>query len=345
MAWEASCLKFMLKITKNPLIFPISIAPMLGWTTRHFRYFLRLISKKPLLYTEMITSSAILYHLDKNNLLGFATSEQPLVFQVGGGDPQQLAQAAPSIAKQGYSAINLNVGCPSHRVQSGVFGAVLFKKPELVAQCVRAMRSVVSLPISVKTRIAVDEYESYDYLAEFVRQVAAAGCFTFIIHARKAWLSGLSPKENREIPPLNYPWVYQLKQDFPALTIVLNGGVNTLQEANEHLNYVDGVMIGRAAWHNPYLLRALDRSEEEKVLDQINDRLMIAHAYAQYLCTAERIGQNRSYLLQPLFGLFHGVAGAQYWRQQLTLAIQSRQPLAQQLDLLLQSMSTRCGRC
>lgn len=332
----------MLKITKNPLIFPISIAPMLGWTTRHFRYFLRLISKKPPLYTEMITSSALLYNSDKNSLLGFDEGEQPLVFQVGGSDPQQLAQVASSIAKQGYSAINLNVGCPSHRVQSGAFGAILFKKPEIVAQCVRAMRSTVSLPISVKTRIAVDEYERYDYLAEFVRQVAAAGCVTFIIHARKAWLSGLSPKENREIPPLNYPWVYQLKQDFPALRIVLNGGVNTLQEANEHLKYVDGVMIGRAAWYNPYLLRALDQTEALSLCDQINDRLMIAQAYRQYITTAERIGQNRSYLLQPLFGLFHGVAGAQYWRQQLTSAIQSRQPLAQQLDSLLQSMSARC---
>lgn len=295
---------------------------MMGWTTRHYRYFFRLICKKAQLYTEMITTGAILNNPQRERLLGVDTHEKTLAIQLGGNSASDLAQAAKIVEPYGYSEINLNVGCPSDRVQSGCFGAVLFKDPRRVADCIAEMSAAVKLPISVKTRIGVDNYESYDYLAHFIQQVSLAGCQIFIIHARKAWLSGLSPKENRKIPPLNYNWVYHIKRDFPRLTIVLNGGISCISAAQKHLQQVDGVMIGRAAWYNPYLFAELDQRLNSQYSVDIPSRLSIVLAYLPYLEHAFMSGENLTHLIQPLFGLFHGVAGGRRWRQKLSKSLQ-----------------------
>ncbi len=307
------------------------VAPMMGWTTRHYRYFLRLICKKVHLYTEMFTTGAILHSPHRHHLLTYHASEQPLAIQLGGSVPEELAQAAKVVEAYGYTEINLNVGCPSDRVQSGCFGAVLFKNPVLVADCIAAMRDAVRLPVTVKTRIGVDDYESYDYLANFIQTVSRVGCQTFIIHARKAWLSGLSPKENREIPPLNYEWVYQIKKDFPHLIIVINGGIKNLAEAYRHLDKVDSVMIGRAAWYTPYLFRPLDFPNKNEKLC-VQDRIAITQSYIPYAQAAFLQGENLSHLLQPLFGLFHGVVGARQCRGCLTRAIQMNESPAITLE-------------
>jgi tRNA-dihydrouridine synthase A len=313
------------------------IAPMMGWTTRHYRYFFRLICKKAQLYTEMITTAAILHNAQRERLLAFDPSEKALAIQLGGGVAHDLAQAAKIAEPYGYSEINLNVGCPSDRVQSGCFGVVLLKDPARVADCVAQMCAAVKIPITVKTRIGVDDLESYDYLAQFIHKVHLAGCQTFIIHARKAWLQGLSPKENREIPPLNYNWVYQLKRDFPQLNIVLNGGIDRLSAAQEHLQYVDAVMIGRAAWHNPYLFAELDKLIDTQNDMSIPSRLAIVLQYLPYLEEAFISGENLTHLIQPLFGLFHGVSGGRRWRQRLTEALQqvsNSNPLIRIQDVL-----------
>lgn len=303
------------------------IAPMMGWTTRHYRYFFRLICKKALLYTEMLTTGAILNSPQPDRLLSFDPSEKALAIQLGGGIASDLARAAKIVEAYDYSEINLNVGCPSDRVQSGCFGAVLLKDPTRVADCIAEMCAAVKLPITVKTRIGVDDCESYDYLAQFIQQVSLAGCQTFIIHARKAWLSGLSPKENREIPPLNYNWVYRIKRDFPHLNIVINGGITCLSTAQEHLQQVDGVMIGRAAWYNPYLFVELDKLISPLDTSIIPNRLSIVLHYLPYLEEAFMSGENLTHLIQPLFGLFHGVAGGRRWRQKLSEILQVGNPL------------------
>jgi len=311
------------------------IAPMLGRTTRHCRYFLRLISKNVGFYTEMITTGAVLHNPRYDALLGYHPSEQPLAIQLAGHIPEKLAQVAKIAEDYGYQEINFNVGCPSDKVRSGCFGAVLFKDANLVAECIAAMKKTVRIPLTVKTRIGVDNYESYDYFTQFIQKVNQAGCGTFIIHARKAWLSGLSPKENREIPPLNYQWVYQTKKDFPCLTIVINGGIKSLAEALLHLYHVDGVMIGRAACETPYLLRAIDnfgvfateatdncQNDSLREGDSLQDRIVIVQKYVSYAQDAFCRGEAISALLQPLFGLFHGISGARQWRRSLTQAIQ-----------------------
>jgi tRNA-dihydrouridine synthase A len=300
---------------------------MMGWTTRHYRYFFRLICKKAQLYTEMLTTGAILNSPQRERLLGFDASEKSLAIQLGGGIAADLAWAAKVAEPYGYSEINLNVGCPSDRVQSACFGAVLLKDPMRVADCIAEMHAAVSLPITVKTRIGVDDYESYAYLAEFIYQVSLAGCQTFIIHARKAWLQGLSPKENREIPPLNYNWVYHIKRDFPHLTIVLNGGIDCLSAAQRHLLQVDGVMLGRAAWYNPYLFAELDQLLSPQETLMVPSRMAIALQYLPYIEEAFRSGENLTHLVQPLFGLFHGVAGGRRWRQKLSEILQAGNPL------------------
>ena len=236
----------------------VSVAPMLDWTDRHCRFFLRLLTRHTLLYTEMVTTGAVL-HGNRERLLAYDPAEHPLALQLGGSNPTDLARCARIAADLGYDEINLNVGCPSDRVQSGRFGACLMAEPLLVAECVAAMQAAVDLPVTVKTRIGIDDRDSYEELAEFVRCIALAGCRTLIIHARKAWLTGLSPKENRQIPPLRYDVVYRLKQDFSELRFILNGGVASIQQMAEHLALVDGVMIGRAAYENPYLLAEVDQ--------------------------------------------------------------------------------------
>lgn len=309
------------------------VAPMMGLTTRHYRYFFRLICKKAQLYTEMLTTGAVLNNPQRERLLSVDASEKALGIQLGGGMASDLARAAKIVEPYGYSEINLNVGCPSDRVQSGCFGAVLLKDPLRVADCIAEMCAAVKLPITVKTRIGVDDYESYDYLAQFIQQVSLAGCQTFIIHARKAWLQGLSPKENREIPPLNYNWVYQIKRDF-HLTIALNGGIDCLSVAQEHLQQVDGVMIGRAAWYNPYLFVELDQLLSPQQSLRVPSRMTIVLQYLPYLEKAFKSGENLTHLVQPLFGLFHGVAGGRRWRQKLSEILQASNPLAKIKELL-----------
>ncbi|MGD9164593.1 MAG: tRNA dihydrouridine(20/20a) synthase DusA, partial [Chromatiales bacterium] len=236
----------------------LSIAPMLDWTDRYCRYFLRLISRHTQLYTEMVTTGAILYG-ERARFLDFDPLEHPVALQLGGSEPDDLARCARLGEQWGYDEINLNVGCPSDRVQSGRFGACLMLTPHTVADGVKAMRDAVDIEVTVKHRIGVDEQDSYEALCNFVGTVAEAGCTIFIVHARKAWLQGLSPKENREIPPLSYATVHRLKRDFPSLTFVINGGIASLAEVEEQLAHVDGVMIGREAYHNPWILAEADR--------------------------------------------------------------------------------------
>lgn len=290
----------------------LSVAPMMDYTDRHFRYFLRLIDFDVLLYTEMVTAHAI-HHGHAEHLLAFDVKEQPVVLQVGGSDPALLVNAAKHAERLGYDAINLNVGCPSDRVKSGHFGACLMLEPTLVADCVQAMQSATHLPVTVKTRTGVDRYDDYDFLKRFIEIVAQAGCDTFIIHARKAWLSGLSPKQNREIPPLNYETVFQVKRDFPELTIILNGGLNTLVDVEQVLPYCDGVMIGREIVRRPLFLSELMNWKTHS--NQCIDREKLLEDYLGYVVKMLQAGEPKSFLLKPLFGLMHGEPGAREWRR------------------------------
>ncbi len=296
---------------------PLSVAPMLNWTDRHFRYFLRLISRHVLLYTEMVTCGAILQG-DPERHLAFDPREKPLILQLGGSDPEALARCVSLALPYGYDGFNLNVGCPSDRVSQGRFGACLMKTPQLVAECIAAMRSVTSLPVTVKCRVGVDERDQYGDLADFVDKVAAAGCLTFVVHARKAWLKGLSPRENRTIPPLRHDMVHRLKRDFPRLTIVLNGGIESLDQAETHLNRVDGVMIGRAAYHNPWLLLEADRRFYQDP-HPLPTRSQVLQAYLPYVARQLQAGVGLHTLTRHLLGLYHGQPGARQWRRHVTL--------------------------
>lgn len=294
-----------------------SVAPMLDWTDRHCRFFHRLISKQALLYTEMITTGALLYG-DRQRFLQFEPSEHPLAVQLGGSDPVDLAACAKIAEDFGYDEVNLNVGCPSDRVQNGRFGACLMAEPELVAECVAAMRNAVSIPVTVKSRIGIDERDSYEELVRFIGAAAGAGCKTFIVHARKAWLKGLSPKQNREVPPLRYDMVYQLKRDFPALQIVLNGGITTLEQAEEALRHgIDGVMMGREAYHNPYILAEVDRRLFGSKADMIA-RAEIIEKLVPYVEEQLAEGVRLHSITRHILGLFHGEPGARSWRRHLS---------------------------
>ena len=297
-------------------IVPISVAPMMDWTDRHCRYFLRLISRHVHLYTEMITSAALI-HGDRDHLLAFDSSEHPVAIQLGGSEPVEMAQCAVLAEQSGFDEINLNVGCPSDRVQSGRFGACLMLEPERVAACVAAMRQAVSVPVTVKTRIGVDERDSYDELARFVSLLQDAGLERLIVHARKAWLQGLSPKQNRELPPLRYDWVYQIKKEFPSLDIHVNGGVKTLDEVDTHLELVDGVMIGRAAYHNPYLLADIDRRYAGD-LDPPPGRHQIIEGLLPYIELELSRGTRLHQITRHILGLFQGRPGARAWRRTLS---------------------------
>ncbi|MDH5764959.1 MAG: tRNA dihydrouridine(20/20a) synthase DusA [Gammaproteobacteria bacterium] len=293
-----------------------SIAPMLDWTDRHERYFLRLITKKALLYTEMVTTGAIL-HGDSERFLRFHEAEHPIALQLGGSDPIALAQSA-SIGEQfGYDEINLNVGCPSERVKSGSFGACLMAEPGLVAELVNAMQSVVGIPVTVKHRIGIDDHDSWDELCEFVEKIAACGCLVFIVHARKAWLKGLSPKQNREVPPLKYEVVYQLKNKYPHLSFVINGGIRSIEESKNHLQYVDGVMMGREAYHNPYILRDVDRFLYGEV-EIAKSRQEIFNEFLPYVESELMAGTKLHAMTRHIMGLFLGVPGARAWRRYLS---------------------------
>lgn len=293
-----------------------SIAPMLDWTDRHCRYFLRLLSCQTLLYTEMVTTGAIIH--GKGDYLAYSEEEHPVALQLGGSDPAQLAHCAKLAEARGYDEINLNVGCPSDRVQNGMFGACLMGNAQLVADCVKAMRDVVSIPVTVKTRIGIDDQDSYAFLCDFINTVSGQGeCEMFIIHARKAWLSGLSPKENREIPPLDYPRVYQLKRDFPHLTMSINGGIKPLEEAKEHLRHMDGVMVGREAYQNPGILAAVDR--EIFGADTTDaDPVAVVRAMYPYIERELSQGAYLGHITRHMLGLFQGIPGARQWRRYLS---------------------------
>jgi len=295
----------------------ICVAPMLDWTTRHCRFFMRLLSARVMLYTEMITTGALLRG-DSRRWLNYHPLEHPVGIQLGGSDPEQLAQCAQLCDEVGYDEINLNVGCPSDRVQAGSFGAALMAEPQRVADCVEAMRQHVAIPVSVKTRLGIDHRDSYEELSEFVAQIAAAGCRTVILHARKAWLQGLSPKENREIPPLQYATVHRIKRDFPNLEIVLNGGIKSLAEAEGQLRHVDGVMIGREAYQNPYMLAGIDT----RIFGDPGpppSREAVLESYQSYLELELERGTRLAHLTRHLLGLFQGQAGARRWRRILSV--------------------------
>ncbi|MFO1372642.1 MAG: tRNA dihydrouridine(20/20a) synthase DusA [Candidatus Competibacteraceae bacterium] len=301
---------------KKPLDRWVSVAPMLDWTDRHCRFFLRLLTRHTLLYSEMVTTGALL-HGNPESLLAYDPAEHPLALQLGGSNPLELARCTRIAATFGYDEVNLNVGCPSDRVQSGRFGACLMAEPDRVADCVAAMLATVSVPITVKTRIGIDDRDSYDDLLHFVSRVAAGGCTIFIIHARKAWLNGLSPKENREIPPLRYDVAHQLKRDFPQLTIILNGGLIHLDQVAEQLTQVDGVMIGRAAYQTPYLLAGVDRRFFNATLPPPN-RHQVIRAFLPYVETQLQRGTPLHSITRHLLGLFQGLPGARAWRRYLS---------------------------
>ncbi|MDC5869979.1 tRNA dihydrouridine(20/20a) synthase DusA [Vibrio europaeus] len=293
-----------------------SIAPMLDWTDRHCRYFHRLLTSETLLYTEMVTTGAIIH--GKGDFLAYNQQEHPVALQLGGSNPQDLATCAKLAAERGYDEINLNVGCPSDRVQNGRFGACLMAEPELVAECVSAMRNVVDVPVTVKTRIGIDDQDSYEFLTDFVSIVSdKGGCEQFTIHARKAWLSGLSPKENREIPPLDYPRAYQLKKDFSHLTIAINGGVKTLEESKEHLQHLDGVMVGREAYQNPYILANVD--QEIFGLDKpVKKRSQVVEEMYPYIEQQLSQGAYLGHITRHMLGIFQNMPGARQWRRYIS---------------------------
>jgi tRNA-dihydrouridine synthase A len=293
-----------------------SVAPMMEWTDRHCRYFLRLISKRTLLYTEMITAEAIL-HGDQARLLQFDPAEHPVALQLGGSEPGRLAEAARIGAKFGYDEINLNVGCPSDRVQSGRFGACLMAEPELVAACVAAMRARVAVPVTVKCRIGIDDQDAEESLDHFIKTVRKGGCSTFILHARKAWLEGLSPKQNREVPPINYSRVYRVKQDHPQLTVVVNGGISTFGEAVRHLDHVDGAMLGRAAYHDPYLLAGADAALFGDDAPPPS-RLEVLERFMPYVEAELSRGIRLNQMTRHILGLFHGQPRARAFRRVLS---------------------------
>lgn len=300
----------------NRLDHKFCVAPMMDWTDRHCRFFHRLLSARARLYTEMVTAEAVL-HGRRDRLLGFSAEEHPIALQLGGSDPAKLAEAAAIGADYGYDEINLNVGCPSDRVQEGRFGACLMAEPELVARAVAAMRTRVSVPVTVKCRIGIDEQDSEADLQRFVAMVAQAGCGTFIVHARKAWLKGLSPKENREVPPLDYGRVYRLKAAHPGVEIILNGGIATVDEVEQHLAHVDGVALGRAAYQNPYLLAEVDR----RLFGDGHEAPTRAEVIEALLPYAERHlrgGGRLNNIARHILGLYHGRPRARAFRRLLS---------------------------
>ncbi len=291
----------------------LSVAPMMDWTDRHCRFFHRLITRQALLYTEMVTTGALL-HGDQPRHLDFNPEEHPVALQLGGSEPADLAACAKLAEVWGYDEVNLNCGCPSERVQKGAFGACLMAEPALVAEGVKAMRDATALPVTVKHRIGIDKIERYDFVRDFVGTVADAGCEVFIVHARNAWLQGLSPKENREVPPLRYELVAQLKRDFPALTIAINGGIKTPDQIAERLAEVDGVMVGREAYHEPWSMAQWD-SRFFGTPDPAGSREQIEDAWLDYLDRLHATGTPWSHAMRHALGLWNGTPGARRWRQ------------------------------
>ncbi|QHH93037.1 tRNA dihydrouridine(20/20a) synthase DusA [Acinetobacter gyllenbergii] len=299
-----------LEAISNPRI---SVAPMMDWTTKDYRFFVRLFNPNVVLYTEMVTTGAIIYG-GANRHLDFNQQEQPIVLQLGGSNPQELATCTKMAEDWGYNEVNLNVGCPSDRVQNNKIGACLMAEPNLVAECIHSMQKAVSIPVTVKHRIGIDDMHSYEEMLHFVDTVAATGCTHFIVHARIAILQGLSPKENREVPPLRYEDVYRLKQERPHLTIEINGGIKTFEETQQHLQHVDGVMIGREAYHNPYLLAEMGQLWNLEA----PDRFEIMQQMMPYIHQRVAEGAPLSIITRHILGLFQNLPGARKWRQALS---------------------------
>ncbi|MBY4677898.1 tRNA dihydrouridine(20/20a) synthase DusA [Marinobacterium arenosum] len=293
-----------------------TVAPMMDWTDRHCRYFHRQLSKHAVLYTEMVTTGALI-HAEPARFLDFHAQEHPVALQLGGSDPRELALCSKMAEDWGYDEVNLNVGCPSDRVQNNMIGACLMAHPQRVADCLHQMQQQVSIPVTVKHRLGIDDMDSYEELHHFVDMVRQSGCSTFIIHARKAILQGLSPKENRDIPPLKYDWVYRIKQDFPQLEILINGGIKTLAECQQHLQHVDGVMVGREAYQNPYLLAEVDSLiyGDERPAPSRKDA---AHALLDYLTSQLQQGVYLNHMVRHTLGLFHGQRGGRQYRRYLS---------------------------
>ena len=315
----------------------VSVAPMMDWTDKHCRFFYRLISKNVQLYTEMITTKAILRG-DKNRLLDFNADENPLVLQLGGSDPKEMAECALIAQEWGYDEVNINVGCPSDRVLSGSFGACLMKEPNLVAQCVETMIERCDVPITVKHRIGIDDMESYEQLSEFVDLISQKGCQHFIVHARKAWLTGLSPKENRTIPPLNYPWVYQLKKDFPNLKFSINGGIDSCEDIAGHLEHVDGAMLGRSIYHNPFLLEQIELEIFKSNEGSLNRELILSK-YMSYISAQLQQGVPIRSMTRHILGLYHGEANAKLFRRLLSGKVVELDHLNEWLDFKKNSLT------
>ncbi len=292
----------------------MSVAPMLDWTDRHCRYFHRLLTRQSLLYTEMVTTGALL-HGDVSRHLRFNAEEHPVALQLGGSEPADLARCAALGEEWGYDEINLNCGCPSERVQRGAFGACLMAEPQLVADCVKAMVDAVSVPVTVKHRIGIDKTESYGFVRDFVGAVAEAGCHVFIVHARNAWLKGLSPKENREVPPLRYELVHQLKREFPQLTIAVNGGISTTAQVAAQLSQLDGVMVGREAYHNPWWLSSWDEVFYGAAPSTLTREAVEAQMVDYMVREAAEHGTPWYAMARHMLGLRHGLPGARRWRQ------------------------------
>jgi tRNA-dihydrouridine synthase A len=292
-----------------------NVAPMMDWTDRHCRYFHRILAPSALLYTEMVTTGAVI-HGDRDRLIGYNEEEHPVALQLGGSDPADLAECARIAVSRGYDEVNLNVGCPSDRVQRGRFGACLMLEPALVRDCLAAMRDAVDIPVTVKTRLGVDDCYSYDYFSSFVGGLAETGCDVFIVHARRAWLSGLSPKENRDVPELRYDWVHRLKAERPELVVVLNGGIRTRPEALAELDRLDGVMIGRAAYHTPWLLAELQA--ELYGAPGAESREEVIERMTRYIGTQTAAGVPVKNISRHVLGLFQGLPGAKRWRRYIS---------------------------
>lgn len=293
------------------------VAPMLDWTDRHERYLLRLLSKHAVLYTEMVTTGALIYG-DKHRHLQFNAEEHPVALQLGGSEPKDMALSAKMAEDYGYDEVNINVGCPSDRVQQGAFGACLMAEAELVAENIVAMQKAVKIPVTVKNRIAIDDMPEYETLHNFLQVVSQAGCKTFIIHARKAWLKGLSPKQNRDVPPLNYQLVYQIKQEFPELEIIINGGIKTLEASEQHLKQVDGVMMGREVYNNPFIMNEVDKRLYSDKTARNSSELEILNQYMDYMQKQLNQGVLLKHMSRHLLGLFTGKPGAKAWRRHIS---------------------------
>ncbi|MBH0086415.1 tRNA dihydrouridine(20/20a) synthase DusA [Psychrobacter sp. SCQQ22] len=292
----------------------LSVAPMIDWTTTDYRYFARLFNPHVYLYTEMISTGALI-HGNRARHLRFDTQEHPLVLQLGGADNSEMTQCAEFAQQHGYDEVNINVGCPSDRVQHNKIGACLMAEPHTVADLVKHMQAAVDIPVTVKHRIGIDDFDSYEFMVDFVQAVAEAGCTRFIVHARTAWLQGLSPKQNREIPPLRYEDVYRLKQDFPALDIEINGGIDTIADIETHLQHIDGVMIGRAFYHNPYLLAEANSLWSDKPAPKRSEILSQLYPYLEEQLAK---GEPLPTMTRHYLGLFQGLMGARKWRQALS---------------------------